>query len=227
MIVYLVLSLAIILAVNFIVFQTLGNGILSCILKLFASIAFIALGIAGIAFGDGTTNIGLLFILGAGFGLVGDGVLALREMDDGSKDFLIILNGIVSFAVGHIFYYVALVQYAGFTFWAPVIGTILTCAIILVSIFAMKLNYHKLLIPVVMYAFMLTTTMVQAIFGAIVMGGSVFSILAAIGFTLFLASDLVLSLIYFVPNKDKRLVITNYSLYYPAQILIMLALFFI
>ena len=140
MIVYLVLSLAIILAVNFIVFQTLGNGILSCILKLFASIAFVALGIAGVAFGDGTSNIGLLFILGAGFGLVGDGVLALREMDDGSKDFLIILNGIVSFAVGHIFYYVALVQYAGFTFWAPVIGTILTCVIILVSIFAMKLK---------------------------------------------------------------------------------------
>ena len=227
MVVYLVLSLAIILAVNFIVFQTLGNGFLSCILKLFASIAFIALGIAGIAFGDGSTNLGLMFILGAGFGLVGDGVLALREMDDGSRDFLIILNGIVSFAIGHIFYYIALVQYAGFTFWAPVIGTILTCVIMLVSIMVMKLNYRKLLIPVVTYAFMLTTTMVQAIFGAIVSGGSIFGILTAIGFTLFLASDLVLSLIYFVPNKDKKLPVINYSLYYPAQILIMLALFFI
>lgn len=230
MLVYFALSLAIIMAVCFIVFQTLGDGILSCILKLFASVTFVVLGISGFATSSsmtyGVSIVGLLMLGGAAFGLVGDGILALKDIDE-SRDFINILCGTISFAVGHIFYYIALIDYAGFSFIPLAIGAALDCIIIIVSMLGMKLNFGKLLIPTIIYAFILSTTMVQAIYGAIVLHGSVASILLAIGFVLFLLSDLVLSLIYFVPKKDKKLVITNLTLYYLAQILIMFAIFFL
>lgn len=230
MLVYFALSLAIILMVNFIVFQTLGDGILSLILKLFASIAFIVLGIVGYATAEsmtyGTSIVGLLMIAGAGFGLVGDGILALKEIDT-SRDFLVILSGTISFAIGHIFYYVALILFAGFSFLPIAIGAALDCIIVVVSLLGLKLNFGKLLAPSIIYAFILATTMVQAVYAAIVIGGSVASILLCVGFVLFLLSDLVLSLIYFAGKKDKKLYITNYTLYYLAQILIMLAIFFL
>ncbi len=230
MLVYFALSLAIIMAVCFIVFQTLGDGILSCILKLFASVTFVVLGISGFATSSsmtyGVSIVGLLMLGGATFGLVGDGILALKDIDE-SRDFINILCGTISFAIGHIFYYIALIDYAGFSFIPLAVGAALDCIIIIVSMLGMKLNFGKLLIPTIIYAFILSTTMVQAIYGAIVLHGSVASILLAIGFVLFLLSDLVLSLIYFVPKKDKKLVITNLTLYYLAQILIMFAIFFL
>lgn len=230
MLVYFALSLAIIMAVCFIVFQTLGDGVLSCILKLFASVTFVVLGISGFATSSsmtyGVSIVGLLMLGGAAFGLVGDGILALKDIDE-SRDFINILCGTISFAVGHIFYYIALIDYAGFSFIPLAVGTALDCIIIIVSMLGMKLNFGKLLIPTIIYAFILSTTMVQAIYGAIVLHGSAASILLAIGFVLFLLSDLVLSLIYFVPKKDKKLVITNLTLYYLAQILIMFAIFFL
>lgn len=230
MLVYFALSLAIIMAVCFIVFQTLGDGILSCILKLFASVTFVVLGISGFATSSsmtyGVSIVGLLMLGGASFGLVGDGILALKDIDE-SRDFINILCGTISFAVGHIFYYIALIDYAGFSFIPLAVGAALDCIIIIVSMLGMKLNFGKLLVPTIIYAFILATTMVQAIYGAIVLHGSVASILLAIGFVLFLLSDLVLSLIYFVPKKDKKLVITNLTLYYLAQILIMFAIFFL
>ncbi len=230
MLVYFALSLAIIMAVNFILFHTLQDGILSLILKLFASISFIVLGIAGYATATsmdyGASAVGLLMLAGAGFGLVGDGVLALKDIDK-TRNFLVILSGIIAFSIGHIFYYTALITYAGFSFLPIVIGAVLDMIMLVVSMLGLKLNFGKLLIPTIMYAFMLCTTMVQSIYGAIVMGGSAASIILAVGFTLFLISDLVLSLIYFAGKETKALYITNYSTYYAAQILIMLALFFI
>ena len=230
MLVYFALSFAILLAINFIVFHTLGNGTLSCILKLFASVAFILLGVVAFATADGltygTSLAGLLFLAGAAFGMVGDGVLALRELDT-ERHFLITLSGIIAFAIGHIFYFVALLILAEFTFWSLVASLIFTTGLFVVSIKVMKLDFGKLLIPCVIYAFMLAATMVQAIANAIMLGGSIMSILLAVGFVLFLASDLVLSLIYFGGKKDKIMTTTNYVLYYLAQILIMFAIFFI
>lgn len=230
MLVYFALSLAIIMAVCFIVFQTLGDSILSCILKLFASITFVLLGVAGFATSEtmtiGISSVGLLMLVGSVFGLVGDGILALKDIDE-TRDFLNILCGTISFAIGHIFYYVALIQYAGFSFIPLATGALLVAIIMIVSMLGMKLNFGKLLIPTIIYAFILSTTMIQAFYGAIVMGGSLASILLLVGFVLFLLSDLVLSIIYFVPKKDKKLVILNLTLYYLAQILIMFAIFFL
>lgn len=230
MLVYFALSFAILLAINFIVFFTLGNGTLSCILKLFASIAFIVLGLTGYATAEsmtyGSSIVGILFLAGAGFGLVGDGVLALLELDD-KRNFLIIISGEIAFAIGHIFYFAGLLLVAPFTYWSVIVGAVLAAAIFVVGIKCMKLNFGKLLIPSIVYAFMLCTTMVQSIAGAIMLGGSLFSILLAVGFTLFLLSDLVLSMIYFGGQKNHVTTSTNYALYYAAQIVIMFAIFFI
>ncbi len=230
MLVYFALVFAVLLAINFIVFHTLGNSILSCILKLFASVAFISLGVVGYATAEsmtyGTSIIGLLFLLGGAFGMVGDGVLALRDIDT-EKDFMIILSGIIAFALGHILYFAALILSVGFSYWSVIVGAAITIIVMIVSTKAMKLNFGKLLVPSAIYAFMLSATMVQAIITAVVMGGSLYGILLAVGFVLFLLSDLVLSMIYFAGKKTKFMTTTNYILYYLAQILIMFAIFFI
>ena len=56
---------------------------------------------------------------------------------------------------------------------------------------------------------------------------SVSVILIVVGAALFLLSDLVLSLIYFEGNESRVLIVVNHVLYYVAQFLIALSLYYL
>ena len=50
-----------------------------------------------------------------------------------NKNFMIILSGEIAFAIGHIFYFVALILTAPFTYWSVIVGAVLAAGIFAVG----------------------------------------------------------------------------------------------
>lgn len=224
MIVYFALGFAVLLAVAFIIFQTLNKAHLSLILKTVASFGFITLGVLAVNTSTEFT-MGLLMLLGGVCGLIGDVFLAIREWKNENES-KVILSGICAFSVGQALYYAVMVVLYGFSIWPLVAGVVITGLVFLSGHF-MKMNYKGLVVPAYIYAFILATTMSQGFYAMLTTNFSIAGILLFAGFVMFLLSDLVLSFIYFLPQKNNKLYIPNYAAYYAAQILIMFAISFI
>ena len=114
----------------------------------------------------------------------------------------------------------------------PIIFIVVISAIFAVGIWFvtsryMHLDYGKHALLSTIYAGVLLFTTVFSIYLAFsTMLTSLF--IMAVGFLLFLASDLVLSLQYFGGKQSiKSLIILNHLLYYLAQILIAVSIYFI
>jgi len=91
----------------------------------------------------------------------------------------------------------------------------------------MKMSFGDFLIPSIAYAFLLTLFLASAVAAGFLAGFTLSVILLIVGAGLFLLSDLVLSMIYFDGNDARMLIIINHVLYYAAQFLIALSLFYI
>ena len=92
------------------------------------------------------------------------------------------------------------------------------CAASLVMEKIMKMDYGRYRIPVVLYSFFVSGSLVASVIGMIVNGFSEKYILLSAGAAAFLLSDLVLSTIYFKEGGNTKLnVIVNHTLYYFAQ----------
>lgn len=204
----------------------------SLILKSFSSLIFVAVGVLALFKVDATQTKALI-CLGLVCGLIGDIILDLKVMyPENSK---IYFNfGTLMFGVGHILYFMGVFVYikdqtvTGFG-WVAITSLLLSLVIsLLIAKCAPKLkldmadnkvacvSYSTLLI------FMALITIILAICGIKLCW------LLAVGFVLFLASDLILSVQYFGgKEQNKALIIANHTLYYIAQFLIVSWIFFI
>lgn len=239
--------IAAILAVVFIAFRvtvaaksTVG-GVIGTMLKALASIGFIAVAITAIFMGgvtgDGISVRPAIFIVaGLIMGLIGDIVLDLKVVYQRSEEEGIYLtSGMVSFGIGHIFYFIAmfLCFSANVINWA-VVG--ICVAVAAVCAFGMifggekllKLNFGKFTVHSVVYAFILL--FMGAIGIAVWAKGTEENAhvpVFAMGMILFLLSDIVLTQMYFGgKSKDKLLCVVNHALYYAAQICIAAFVFY-
>jgi len=140
----------------------------------------------------------------------------------------------ISFGISHIIYFVAtylLAQFLDPTFslvkpiWISVAVTIPISAGILFASKFLDVKFGKFFVHALVYTLLLVFMALFSIYVAFTI--SAFKLLA-VGFVLFLLSDLVLSTQYFggKPN-DKLLIIINHALYYGAQICIASIFFFI
>ena len=102
-----------------------------------------------------------------------------------------------------------------------------TAAIFAISLFLLKMQFGKFLIPSVCYALLLTLFLACTVAGGIIAGFTLPVILLVVGAALFLLSDLVLSMIYFDGNDSRVLIVVNHVLYYAAQFLIALSIYYI
>ena len=107
------------------------------------------------------------------------------------------------------------------------IAAALTALIFTVSLFLMKMQFGKFLIPSIIYAFLLTLFLACTIIAGFLTAFTVPIIMLVVGAGLFLLSDLVLSMIYFDGHESNALVIINHVLYYAAQFLIALSIYYI
>lgn len=168
-----------------------------------------------------------LILLGLVCGLLGDLILALRPFHEHSRHHSIILAGTVAFAVGHLFYLMALLKYMDFSWLAILFSAVITSMVFLIGIPVLKLKFQKLLIPSIIYSFLLFLMIGMTIFGFNEFDNGSFSVVILISAILFGLSDLVLSQIYFAGKEINIYKAINLSMYYLAQIGIASSLIFL
>lgn len=223
-------SLSLVLCVLFCWFRSNKATVYSLMLKTFASLSFILSAVFAVK-ASGASSFALLCVCGLVFGLVGDILLDLKIMypKDDNKYFV---SGTLSFALGHVFYFLGAMMFCLDAIPNNLVWCILASigaagvltALILLPSKKMGLNFGKNLIVVAMYSLVLSFMMAFSISIAIFV--PIFWIFAS-GLICFLLSDLVLSLQYFGGKTAKVWVYLNHILYYAAQILIALSVLFV
>lgn len=177
----------------------------------------------------------ILIICGLVCGLIGDILLDLKVVYPFHED-KYLPCGMTSFLVGHLFFDIAMSlvfnDKNSTSLFIPIVVILVISAILAVILWFltsrfMHLNYGKHAVFSTIYAGILLFTTIFSIYLAIVTMSQIMFILA-VAFVLFLASDLVLSLQYFGGKQSqKSLIIINHTLYYFAQILIAISIYYI
>ena len=238
MLTYILLALGGISLAFFLLFRNKEGGVGPAALKTLTSLLFVATALSGavgnyIVTGNAAPaklTFMALVVLGLVCGLIGDLTLDLKvtyKTINLRHSDLYTYFGMAAFGVGHIFYIVAVGLFFGFSAWTLLIAAGATAAIFCTSIFLMKMRFGDFLIPSILYAFLLTLFLASAVAAGLIACFSLSVILLIVGAGLFLLSDLVLSMIYFDGNDARVLIIVNHVLYYAAQFLIALSLFYI
>lgn len=224
----IMIALAAASAIFFMVIRVLKGGIYGMLTKALASLFFIVLGVTGaISLAPYIDRAAVLILLGLVLGLIGDIVLDLKVVYPESNDDY--LNaGMISFAISHIVYFIAVVMLITFkvtTFLICLGITVPVSILILLASQKLKVNFGKFIVHAITYLVLLAFMSIYTI--AIAITDTRF-ILMAVGMVLFLLSDLVLSPMYFAGKQDDKLMcIINHTLYYGAQICIATFIFFI
>ena len=235
---YILLVLGGLFLTLFLLFRTKEGGILPAALKTITSLLFVATAISGAIYNYIVTgNINAtkmtfmgMIILGLVCGLIGDLTLDLKityQATNLRHSDLYTFFGMAAFGIGHILYIIAIAIFFGFSGWSVLIAVAVTALIFTVSLFLLKMQFGKFLIPSAVYALLLTLFLACTIVAGILTAFTLPVILLIVGAGLFLLSDLVLSMIYFDGNEARVLIIANHVLYYAAQFLIALSLYYI
>lgn len=222
---------SIILAGLFIVLRATKGGMIGILTKTLASFGFVTSAIVGLIVSDitGLAKVSLgLIVIGLLCGMIGDIVLDLKVVYPNNDKYY--LNaGMLAFFVGHIFYVVSFSLLVldkiklGLPLIIAVSSSIIITLFIVLSSKKMGLNFGKFLIQTILYTLILSFTMIYTLVISI-MTGSLW--LLFIAMLLFFLSDVVLSFQYFGGKlSSKLLIVVNHSLYYMAQILLVIVLF--
>lgn len=231
---YILMVVAIILTAIFIVVRVTKGGTWALYAKTFASIAFVFMGILG-AYETGLGLSSVFITFGLIMGLIGDIVLDLKVVYKEHNNSH--LNaGMLSFGVGHVFYFVALTLLATSSAYLsskllPIIlictgiGVVFTIGVVFLAKPLLKLDFGKFKIQTILYTFILSFMTAYA-FGITIFAKKM--LLFAIGLLFILISDLILSNQYFGGKQDNKLfTFLNHAIYYMGQIAIALVLYFV
>ena len=234
------LCLCLMSVIAFLVCRVKFGGLAGVFTKIFASFCFIVLAV----FLNFTkiqpsyyTKISICFlVLGLVCGLVGDILLDLKIIYP-FHDNKYLKAGMVSFGIGHVLYIFAMLILASgqtniFSNYLHIIllivgSLILSLLVWLVSKFVLKLNFGKNTLITNCYSFILLLTTALSVYLCFA-GLSIKMYILAVGFVLFLVSDLILSTQYFGGKQNNKvLIVLNHLFYYLAQITIASFVYFI
>ena len=228
----IVLSIGLIATGVFTFDKLRGYGIRETIIKSFASICFVLLGVLANHI-NGLSYFGSFAIGALALGLMGDIFLELKYVYPKDDDILT-YSGFACFGLGHVLYISGMIS----SFYQKghainliipfVVGLAFSGFIILLEK-PMKLKYGKMKIVSSVYAFFLFS-MVAMSFSLYILSGfkAVTLLMVSIGAALFAISDLVLSGTYFGQGHDKPLdLVSNVWMYYLAQNLIAFSIYFV
>lgn len=206
------------------------------LIKSVASVLFIAVGLFGLhasaLYGD-TSPAGAFIVLGLVCGLLGDIWLDLKYVFP-KHDQLFTYAGFAVFGIGHILYIAGMLT----RFYVPDALAYVLVPVGLAAVLSignavlekpMKLDYGRMKPIVIVYGFLLFSTML--ISGGLALYYEWFEWALNFMFAggiLFAISDLVLSQTYFGEGHERPIdLVLNYFTYYPAQFLIATAVAFL
>lgn len=246
---YIFLAAGVVFFILFAIFRDKKSSATAICFKTVTSIFFIATAIAALFENKDAPLIpAILMIGGLTLGMVGDITLDFKiylkglNYDNAEKDSdKMTYIGMAAFGVGHILYIIAtMLRFPGQEMnmlWSALIGIGVTALVFVASIFVMKMNFGKFLIPSISYCLLLTWFVVYSIWQLVSHGG-VENALLLVGSVMFIISDLILSMTYFSKEEDynkvgfmnpesKFMIVANHATYYIAQFLIAIAILFI
>jgi len=188
------------------------------ITKLISSLVFVALGVCSFLLFGSSSKYGLFIILALILGLVGDVFLVYPE---NPKSFLI---GLSVFLVGQIVYGTVFLVFNGFLWYDLIVyGLILGACLISYSVSGIELGENK--IPVLIYFIIIIYMFTMAVSSIYKNGFSdLVTALVAVGATLFIASDILLTFTLFKPKTSKSFKAMTLTYYYAAQSLLALSI---
>lgn len=222
--------MALIITVLFIYQRGRKTNYSTLILKSLSSVGFLLVSCCGIWYSMNFTA--LLILAGQIFGLLGDVFLDLKyTYPQDSHPYTI--WGFLTFLTGHLFFIAFLIiqhsAYLLFMIFSLAIGIIVAIILYFGAEKIAKLILGQYRLISAFYIGVLCTVTVLSLLVSISGGLSEQWILTA-GLLFFLASDAVLSQIYFTPNNANNtpvFVRTNLILYYAAQLCISASIFFL
>lgn len=230
MFLYLVPASGILLTVIFLFFRKPVVKPQTAMLKSLCSAFFVFTVIAGLLYNkNATPGFAALMVCGGVFGIFGDIWLDLKYVyKSDSAEYL--KAGFISFLIGHIFYSSAFALNFNIKPLHLLIALAGGVGVALITAFTENVigvyygGFKKLTVT---YMFFLGFTVFLSLACALSCGFTLFSILVCLGMIFFIASDVVLSGIYFGEGKCTRFnVVLNHSLYYTGQYLLAISLFF-
>ncbi|MEG1499783.1 MAG: lysoplasmalogenase family protein [Clostridia bacterium] len=168
-----------------------------------------------------------LFVVGMFFAMTGDVFLGIKSLRENEKKWLWL--GFSSFSLQHILIISAIIGFVimnGFSILPIIIPSfILPIGFVVANFFVSKkklLDYDYAYVPSTIYGAVILFELMLAIFTFAFTGKF---LLLALGLFMFVASDVVLSLMYFGGKKESKICfILNHVLYYLAQIFIMMSI---
>ncbi len=218
---YVMLAVAVVMSGIFIGAWSRERPLISIMLKSLATISVIALGLVTVSMYTLDT-VTILLLVGLAFCMMGDLVLALLELCGSDKRENIIQSGEISFALAQIVFLIMLAFMDIVALYGLIAGAVIAGIIYLVKK-PMKLDFGNILAPSLIYAGLLGSNVAASIILMFTSGFNVVNILLAVGFILFIISDLILSKIYFGGVQKPIVQKINYVAYYLAIIFIALS----
>lgn len=223
---YILLGLCLVSTIAFILVRMFIGGLPGLMLKTLASVIFVISGVITLATTTADRLIISFVVVGLIMGMLGDILLDLKVIYDNDKFYL--NSGMLSFGIGHIFYFIAFTMLAlqlDITLTLPIVLSVVIAIILTIGITLsskkMKLDFGKYLWQTIGYTFILTFMTVYTL----ILGINGMSFIPFIGLILFFLSDIVLSLQYFGGKiSSKPLIGINHALYYLAQITLVVAI---
>ena len=237
MVTYILLALGGLSLIFFLLFRKKEGGVLPLSLKVLTSLLFVATAIASVIGNynlTGTASFNKLMfsgliIMGLVCDVVGDFALDLKvtylETNVRHSD-LYTFMGMGAFGVGHILFIIAIGIYFGFSPWSVLIAFGLGTCVFCAGKFLMKLDFGKFIVPVAVYCFLLSFFIVVSVTAGLIASFGTTVTLLICGSSLFLCSELILSLNYFDGNESRFIIVLDHTLYFAAQFLIALSLYY-
>ncbi len=193
-------------------------------LKFAGGAAFTAAGVVCGIFARADAALFAPLLAGLLFGVLGDFLLAAKNVREKRCEKLFFAGGIAAFAAGHIAYIVYFYRLAPHGYLAPLSAAAFAVAYVLVTATVCKFKYGVMLVPVSLYCFVVVYSFAAAVSAAV---AGTAGVLVAVGAALFLVSDIVLSVYIFAPVRCRALGILNLAAYFPAQFLLALSILFV
>lgn len=229
------LLLGTVMSTVFIVSKVVNYSLKTIIFKSIASLFFVGLGIAAFILKfEGHFLFKLFVILGLFFGFLGDVFLGFKYITTKTKKMWILL-GMFAFAIGHIFYFVALL--VDFYIIGNALFLVLSFAlpIVIISIYMVVakkvgINFGKgMLLFGLFYLYCLTTMFSSSLSMAILHNFSNNALtMFLIGAICFATSDFMLTGAYFKEGNRSKAYMAIYSIfYYVAQFIIAFSIFLV
>lgn len=229
------LIIGIVLFCIFLYFRVSEKRVIAVVIKGLVSLMFILTGlIAWLTSKNPNSNFAIFILIGLVFGLIGDVLLDLKYIRL-NKEMLYTKLGFISFGIGHIFYLTGLfINFFDFNsnplyLILPLIVTLLLVIITLMMEKVSNIRYKSMKLYVIIYGFLLFSDMCIYLSASIQNGWTISTVsIISISLIVFTLSDLILNNTYFAPGcKGPLFIITNHALYYIAQFMIAISLFFL